>query len=136
MIKILCDRCCAEIGEHENVGYIAIGTVIDKMSGSDIMIKGAEFSDCHFCLGCMEKIKEFIRQEEKEEETKSSPAPPIAPTEKQRERRKIDIGKIIALKNAGWSSKKIGEEMDMTDMDVNQAIRRYRLKLEKQAKGD
>ena len=32
MIKILCDRCNAEIGEHENVGHIAVSAEIGEMS--------------------------------------------------------------------------------------------------------
>lgn len=137
MIKILCDRCNAEIGEHENIGYIAVGTRITKVSAGEdeVTLSGTEFSENHYCQKCVEKIKAFIRSAEQTEEQKEDVAL-VEPQKKQRERRKIDIGKIIALKNAGWSAKKIGEEMDMTDMEVNQAIRRYRLKMEKQAKGD
>ena len=38
----------------------------------------------------------------------------------------VDIGKIMALKNAGWSIGKIAEEMGMKPQAVSNAIYRYR----------
>lgn len=35
---------------------------------------------------------------------------------------RIDLGKIIALHNAGWSSAKIADEMRMTEEDYNSAL--------------
>lgn len=49
-------------------------------------------------------------------------------------RRKINIGKILALKNAGWSYTKIGEEMGMSATDVGNAIWRYKKKGEQNEK--
>ena len=41
-------------------------------------------------------------------------------------RRRLDYGKIMALHNAGWSNKKIGEEMMMSPGSVATAISTYR----------
>lgn len=42
-----------------------------------------------------------------------------------REKKKIDIGKIMALKNAGWKVKDIADEMHMDPQAVSNAIWRY-----------
>lgn len=41
------------------------------------------------------------------------------------EKKKIDIGKIMALKNAGWKVKDIADEMHMDPRAVSNAIWRY-----------
>lgn len=41
------------------------------------------------------------------------------------EKKKIDIGKIMALKNAGWKVKDIADEMHMEPQAVSNAIWRY-----------
>lgn len=41
------------------------------------------------------------------------------------EKKKIDIGKIMALKNAGWKVKDIADEMHMDPQAVSNAIWRY-----------
>lgn len=47
-------------------------------------------------------------------------------------RHRIDIGKIMALKNAGWSVGQIADEMGMQPQAVSNAIYQYKKKLEKQ----
>jgi hypothetical protein len=58
-------------------------------------------------------------------ESESEPEP--EPTHRKR----IDIGKIMALKNAGWRTKDIAEEMGMKPDAVSQAIYAYNKKKEK-----
>lgn len=41
------------------------------------------------------------------------------------EKKKIDIGKIMALKNAGWKVKDIADEMHMEPQAVSNAVWRY-----------
>lgn len=43
----------------------------------------------------------------------------------QNEKKRIDIGKIMALKNAGWKVKDIADEMRMEPSAVSNAIWRY-----------
>lgn len=140
MIKILCDRCNREIQEHgENIGYISLGININPLQGikeNEISIQGAEFGDWHFCPGCMNEIKEFIKNRpnftlteqsiesvSKEPETVSEPK-----KAEQKGRKRIDIGKIVALKNAGWSVAKIADEMGMQPQSVSNALYQYKKK--------
>lgn len=129
MIKILCDRCNAEIGEHENVGYIAVSAEIGEMSDNNVTMRNAEFADHVFCRSCTENIKDFICNPEPKLRAKIKPK--LTESGKKRQRRKIDTGNIMALHNAGWSNGKIGDEpdIDMTDSEVGQAIRRYKRKM-------
>jgi len=46
----------------------------------------------------------------------------------KKNRKRIDYGKIMALRNAGWSNKQIAEEMDMTPGNVAVAISTYKKK--------
>lgn len=48
----------------------------------------------------------------------------------QKGRKRIDIGKIMALKNAGWSNIKIADEMGMTANNVAQVIYQHKKKCE------
>lgn len=109
----------------------------------------AEFTDHIFCQNCTEKIREFIRQPEPKlranikpkltemEKGSTSGNRTIqkrhteTKTEEPRKRRKLDMGKIMALHSAGWCNRAIREEpdIDMTDSKVGQAIRRYKRKM-------
>lgn len=55
--------------------------------------------------------------EEPVEEEKQSP-PPAEP-EKKSGRKKIDRGKVLALHRAGWSNKKIADEMACSEASVS-----------------
>lgn len=48
--------------------------------------------------------------------------------EKPKKRKRIDYGKIMALRNAGWSNEKIADEMRMTKASVATAISTYKKK--------
>lgn len=49
---------------------------------------------------------------------------------KEKQKRQIDIGKIMALKNAGWKIKDIADEMRMEPQAVSNAIWRHKKSLE------
>lgn len=49
---------------------------------------------------------------------------------KRKRRNSIDIGKIMALKNAGWSNVKIADEMGMNPQSVANAIYQHKKKCE------
>lgn len=59
-----------------------------------------------------------------------SDTPKGSGTEKQepKKRKRIDYGKIMALRNAGWSNEKIADEMHMTKASVATAISTYKKK--------
>lgn len=87
-IIYICDKCGAEI------------------SGESFGITGLEYD---FCDSCFQKISnliaDFMKPSEKKAPEKKAPA---------RQRKKtgtaLDLGKIAALHNAGWTNVKIAEE--------------------------
>lgn len=136
MIKIICDRCGAEMKEDEEAGYVAIG--VNNNPLSDEAKYDAGWIENHFCADCINKIKEYMQSCEPtpdpapKAKTKPTVKPPdilsASPEPDKPKRRKIDIGKIMALKDAGWNYAKIGEEMGMDATAVGQAIWRYKKK--------
>ena len=58
----------------------------------------------------------------------SVPEPPKPEQVKRKRRNSIDIGKIMALKNAGWSNVKIADEMGMNPQAVANAIYQHKKK--------
>ena len=62
--------------------------------------------------------------EEYVEEKKQSP-PPAEP-EKKSGRKKIDRGKVMALHRAGWSNKKIADEMACSEASVSTILKEER----------
>lgn len=60
----------------------------------------------------------------------SVPELPKAEPAKRKRRNSIDIGKIMALKNAGWNVGKIADEMGMQPQSVSNAIYQYKKKCE------
>lgn len=144
MIKIICDRCGKEIADG-NVGYIATNwrSVEDGSLLGDNPHEGK-----HFCLSCMNEIEDFVIKtpenvvktdetvietpQSVSKEEKSVPKPPetVSESEEQSGRKKIDIGKIMALKNAGWKNKDIADEMRMDPQAVANAIYQYKKRQE------
>lgn len=61
--------------------------------------------------------------EEAEEEKQS---PPSAEPEKKSGRKKIDRGKVLALHRAGWSNKKIADEMACSEASVSTILKEER----------
>lgn len=117
MIKAYCDRCHAEIAEEQEVFYIGVAHTngYTKLHTIDIKADAKHF----YCTDCMNAIKEFIKNkpEEKEEPEK---------------KRKLDIGKVMALKNAGWSVDSIADEMGYSKGTIYNAICDYKKKAEKE----
>lgn len=102
MIKTICicDKCGREIPPGEKIGYLA-WNIRDKLDGD--LTQENPYENNHYCLDCMGEIGKFI------EDAPKSP-------------RRIDYGKIMALRDAGWTAKAIGEEMKMSESAVYQAI--------------
>ena len=63
-------------------------------------------------------------------ESVSEPEKTLSEPEKteRKGRKRIDIGKIMALKNAGWSNIKIADEMGMNPQSVANAIYQHKKK--------
>lgn len=143
MIKIICDRCGKEIGDG-NVGYIA--TNWRSMTDGNLLGDNPH-EEKHFCKDCMKEIEEFVskspenvnKTEESVSETPESDSKEVKsvsiceeqPPEQEEpkgKRKQIDIGKIMALKNAGWKNKDIADEMHMEPQAVASAIYQYKKK--------
>lgn len=140
MIKILCDRCGKEIKEHEeDIGYIIMGVNVNPMKGVVLMQGDDGLNiDSHYCPNCMNEIKAFINRKNigllstEPSKTVLRPHETVSkPEETERKgRKRIDIGKIMALKNAGWSNVKIADEMGMNPQAVASAIYQHKKKCE------
>lgn len=141
MIKIQCNRCKKEINGNQKVGFIQFSCEnpfenIPIQHMSDILNRE------HYCEDCMDEIWNFMQnkpavssvlvdeepkelKEPKEKEQKEEP----------KQRYKIDYGKIMALKNAGWPVSKIAEEMGMAAQAVSTAIYQYKNRTEAAQQG-
>ncbi len=120
MNRCFCDRCGKEIKE-KNAGYIA--TNRRNRENGDLQLQN-KFEEKDFCVTCMNEIEKFIKTNPEAMKVK------IEPEEKPetKEKKKVDIGKIMALKNAGWTNKSIAEEMGMTQNAVAVQICTFRKK--------
>lgn len=137
MIKIVCNRCGKDI--TGNTGYIA-WIFKDRSSGN--IVNENIFTGYDYCEECMEKIREFITHEETilHHQTAAviAAAPPDAETDpttsipeaagqdkdnkKGKRNSQIDLGKVNALRKAGWSIGKIAEEMAVDPDEIATAI--------------
>lgn len=123
MIKIICNRCGADITNKDAFGEITVKLHESPDFDTPFKWMVGEAEDEHYCQECAEKIAQFIHtpltaepetespQQEKKSEGKQSGA-----------RKQIDYGKIAALRNAGWDNSKIANEMHMTKAAVAQAV--------------
>lgn len=73
-----------------------------------------------------EKRSEHAKSEAKAQETVSEAAEDESTTGKK----KYDVGKIMALKKAGWKVKDIADEMKMTAQQVSNQIYLYNKKMQ------
>jgi len=123
-----CDRCGAEIEKTKSKFRVQIE---DKMClAEDEVIEDLcdhcrnelcrflsmadYYWDTHDPSGGDLPAEDQARQQEKNDKEKKKGTP----------RRTVDYGKLLALRNAGWSLKKIAEEVHMTESGVSLAIRK------------
>ncbi len=140
MIKIVCDRCGREIRDG-NVGYIATNW---RSMADGSLLGDNPHEQKHFCASCMKKIEDFVIKIPENViktagsvsetfENVSNAGESVSVCEEPAEipnvkRRKIDVGKIMALKNAGWKNKDIADEMNMSPQMVANVIYQKRKK--------
>ena len=118
MIKTICicDRCRREIPPGEKTGYLA-WNIRGKPDGD--LTQANPYENNHYCMDCMDKVRNFIAGNSALKEAKAEKPNKLGA-------RRIDYGKIMALRNAGWTAKAIAEEMNMTETAVYQAISKYK----------
>lgn len=123
MIKIICDRCKREISGKPR--YIEFGV---KDGKEDEIEKTSGESD--YCEKCIAEIKEFITREPMPAPDPLAAGPtestPVAAGQASKEPTKknapIDMGKVNALREAGWSIGKIAEEMRIPTENLAEKI--------------
>lgn len=74
--------------------------------------------------------EENKEQDAKKPKRTSTEAAPAAGVEKAQKRKVIDRGKVMALKQAGWSGRKIAEEMKCSEQTICNIISQERKKVE------
>lgn len=116
MIAIICDRCGGIIRPGEKIGYIAWNFREEAEGG---LMQDNPFEMSHFCCRCMEGVKEYI-------DAKPQQPQPTEGEAGQSARKRIDIGRIMALRAAGWKNKEIAEDMGLTGQQVTAAITRFK----------
>lgn len=119
MLQIICDKCGKDISKSEKIGYL-VWNFKEHLEGNQLQEN--IFEKNHYCQECMEKIKTFITEEGKKELEEEKKFP------KEKIKKRIDIGKIMALKKAGWKNKEIAMEMHMEPQAVAGAIYNYKKK--------
>lgn len=101
-------------------GYYHVHTIDEMMENSTFLIdRNAAMINPEF--------EQAVREMEEQGKNQSVPDTPLTENDKAEEgkRRKVDVGKIMALHNAGWSNVKIADEMSLHPITVGKYIKRY-----------
>ena len=146
--KIICDKCGVEITGNpfavmlERVGREENAPVIGEIYELDLCESCADelrsWKMVHASAGIVpeqsmpdpeekenhEELPERQEDAPEEKQTEELPPPEATKTPRKRPGRKpkaetVDIGKMVALRNAGWTYKQIAEEMKLTDKQVS-----------------
>ena len=142
--KIICDKCGVEITGNpfvvtlEHVGREEDAPVIGETYKLDLCEKCADklrsWKAVHASAGVVperktpdpgeKEIFEELSEGEEDipEEKQIEELPPLEVPKTTRKKTKsdtVDIGKMVALRNAGWTYKQIAEEMKLTDKQVS-----------------
>ena len=126
MKKYICDRCGADITDSGAFGEVLVRIYQSPEFDAPFEWMAGENDGTHYCRKCAEEITEFVKNPPTAAEPEPKKGKTMKEESKKPERRKIDYGKIMALKNAGWDNGKIAEEMHMTKAAVATAISKCR----------
>ena len=149
-VTFYCDRC----GRKTEEPYKIIGHKIDRHTGDYLTDEGGHLDYCRDCfVSIMSRITDNIKgdleeveededdelpfcdpeddlEEEEPEEEKSKDDPVVK--EKIRRRLPIektfDVGKMKSLRRAGWSLKKIADEMNCAPQTVANKLKKEGIK--------
>lgn len=151
MIRIMCNRCGVDMTDDKAFGEITIKAHESPDFDTSFRWIIGESEGEHYCEKCMEEITEFIRDPGQFAKALLAPVGAAEPPDdkipsdaqegsgrenqraqgatEKKARKKIDYGKVMALKRAGWDNAKIADEMGMTKASVATAISTYKKKL-------
>lgn len=130
---IICDRCRKRMTQAEKTGYVCLDWR-DVKTG-DLEGQQVDLSDWDLCDDCMAEIEQFVRMKPKKK-TESSPEPAVEKgttseepepekkkAGKEKACKKIDVGKIRALSEAGWPVKEIAADVGCSEVTVYKHIK-------------
>jgi len=101
----VCDKCGAEIDGEVALVKIAFSISADE-DGEELRTEyGPEL-----CPKCTEELRQYLK-------TKSTPEPQAKPR-RAANRIDLDLGKMAALRNAGWSCAKIADEFHVSEQTI------------------
>lgn len=133
MIKIVCDRCKQEISGKPR--YIAFGVKDSTEEKIEV------FGEGDYCENCIDEIKTFITRGPAPVQEplaagfiQSSPLAGSTARKAGKRNTRIDMGKVNALREAGWSIGKIAEEMHIPPEDIAEKIFDRKVQEQKTAK--
>lgn len=108
------------------------------MEGKDVLLvegisKDKDRNPLAFDLTQLFKGKHFLiedeaepkQMQEPEPEPKQAPEQQDGVSEESQNRRRVDVGKIKALHNAGWTNKAIADEMGINPMTVGKYVKQF-----------
>lgn len=133
MVKVICDKCGAEITKDPirlNMTYV------DVMTGDiEDPITSKEQRERDYCELCARYILNYAEKKAivvvEHPTIKPKKTEVKEPEEDQsKPKKKLDIGKIMALKKAGWSAEDIAEELGTTPQSIYSAVYTYKKKVE------
>ena len=133
MVKVICDKCGAEIKKDPirlNMTYV------DVMTGDiEDPITSREQRERDYCELCARSILDYAEKKAivvvEHPTIKTKKTEVKEPEEDQsKPKKKLDIGKIMALKKAGWSAADIAEELETTAQSIYSAVHTYKKKVE------
>lgn len=111
VLKFVCDRC----GKIIEGDPIKINPIVESEDDDKCKFVYADSPERDYCQECSDEIHAFMMcVMKKKGPDKPKPGKP--------ERKDLDIGKIMALKNAGWSQRKIAEEMRCSDATISKIV--------------
>lgn len=113
MIAVICDRCGAQVPASGRIGHVEMG-FRDGLEGGYTGMDAME--GMHYCQECMLDIKGYIEKGPGRAEG-GCPGPKAGTGMKR-----VDAGKVMALKEAGWNAKKIAEDMGISMQSVYKVL--------------
>lgn len=131
MVKVICDKCGAEIQQDPlRLNMFGVDIATGEILEPKTTMQQRERDYCELCakaiLNFAEKILivEHTPIKSKKTEVKEPEKDQSKP------KKKLDIGKIMALKKAGWSATDIADELGTTPQSIYSTVHNYKKKVE------
>ena len=113
---IKCDRCgkLINLDQYDNTGYIK-WTWRNVFNPADVVPENP-LERCDYCEDCMNSILVFITTSPEHKKT------PAAEPKKPDTPKRLDLGKMVALRKAGWGLEKIAMELHCSAATVSRKL--------------